>query len=137
MFNRVESVKILLRANINIQFKNKIGLTALEIAKRTNNIDCSKQINLFSDGKPIGKIEWFFSLDEDYLSDGMEIEDVDFCDSKNAPRPSSMLLTKSSEFYKANEVSTSSILKNKNPNFQLDKTYIYEDLISNADYSVP
>jgi len=62
MFNRVESVKILLRANINTQLKNKIGLTALEIAKRTNNIDCSKQINLFLDGKQIGKIEWFFSL---------------------------------------------------------------------------
>lgn len=84
MFGRVESVKILLRANINIQLKNKIGLTALDIAKRTNNIDCSKQIGLFVDGKAIGNIEWFFSLDEDYMSDGMEIEDIDFGETKNS-----------------------------------------------------
>ena len=95
MFNRIESVKILLRANINTLLKNKIGLTALEIAKRTNNSDCSRQISLFLDGKVVGQIEWFFSLDEDYVSDGMELEDVDFCETN--PRPTSMLMFKSSK----------------------------------------
>ena len=94
MFNRIESVKILLRANINTLLKNKIGLTALDIAKRTNNVDCAKQISLFLDGKVIGKIDWFFSGDEDCVSDGMELEDVDFCETN--PRPTSMLMYKSS-----------------------------------------
>jgi hypothetical protein len=81
IFSRIESVKILLRANINIKLKNKNGLTAWDIATQLNNTDCLKQINLFLEGKAIGKIEWFFTLDEDYMSDGMEIEDIDFGES--------------------------------------------------------
>jgi ankyrin repeat protein len=72
--NRAECTKLLLKANINIQLRNNIGLDALEIANDLKHFECAKQINLFMQGKPIERIDTIFLYDRDeyYLSDSAE-----------------------------------------------------------------
>ena len=65
LYNRVDSVKLLIKSNANIHLTNKAGLTALEIADNLNNLECAEQINLFIDGKPLFKIDWMFWFESD------------------------------------------------------------------------
>ena len=68
-YNRVEAIKILLKANINIEIRNNHGQTAYDIAENLKNYDCLKQLNLVRNGKPVNKVDWIFLFDEDYFSD--------------------------------------------------------------------
>lgn len=68
----MESLKILLKANLDIKIKNKAGLTALEIASSLCNIDCCQQLTFYSEGKKLDRIEWVFLFEDDYLIENIE-----------------------------------------------------------------
>ena len=78
----------MLKANINTQLRNSNGQSALDLANQLKNFECAKQINNLLAGKPVGQIDWFFLLEEDYLSDG-----IDEIDSMLHTRPVSMIIT--------------------------------------------
>lgn len=78
----------MLKANINTQLRNSNGHSALDLANQLKNFECAKQINNLLAGKSVGQIDWFFLLEEDYLSDG-----IDEIDGMLHTRPVSMIIT--------------------------------------------
>jgi ankyrin repeat protein len=71
LYNRLESVKILLKANVNIDIVNTNYQTAYELANINKNHELANEIRMCGEGKPISCIKWFDHNDEDeFFSDG-------------------------------------------------------------------
>jgi ankyrin repeat protein len=87
--NRIESMKILLKANLDHSLKNNDGQTAYEIAYKLMNFDCAKLIKQLISTNRIEDVEWIGCFDEDYVSDTND-DDTDMV-SMRAVRPTSMI----------------------------------------------
>lgn len=85
--NRIEATKILLKANIDYNKRNKDGFTAFELANRLMHFDCAKQIKYLVSGGKVDDVEWIGLFDEDYISD--TVDDNDY--SIHRARPISMI----------------------------------------------
>ncbi|RNA11327.1 arf-GAP with SH3 ANK repeat and PH domain-containing 2, partial [Brachionus plicatilis] len=93
LYNRIDSIKLLLKSNANVRLKNKAGLTALQIADNSTNFECAEQISLFVQGKPLAKIDWmvwFEKETEEYTENG-KLESA-VIDKTTNDRPLSLII---------------------------------------------
>jgi ankyrin repeat protein len=91
IYNRTEAVKILLKANIDVNLRNKEGYTSFELATKFQHIDLTKQIKQLMNGNKVDDIVWIGLFDEDYLSDTVDDTDYPSNHSSNRARPVSMI----------------------------------------------
>jgi hypothetical protein len=84
-------MKILLKANIDHNVRNRDGQTAYEIAYKLMNFDCAKQIKQLINTQKVDDVEWIGVFDEDYLSDANDDSEMS---SSTRSRPASMISCK-------------------------------------------
>jgi hypothetical protein len=90
-YNRIESAKILLKANVNIDTINNMNQTAYDVANQSLNYELAKEIQQHGEGRSLSSIKWFQYSDEDPLSDDLEEEqDVQETLDLQRSRPASM-----------------------------------------------
>ncbi|CAF0728831.1 unnamed protein product [Brachionus calyciflorus] len=77
LYNRIDSTKLLLKSNANYKIKNQSGLTPIEIADNLTNIECENQISLFSEGKPMEKIDWIHLFELDFDKNESEVNKLE------------------------------------------------------------
>ena len=90
-YNRVESIKILLKANIDVNLKNRSGFSAHQLAHNLKNFKCVHQIEQLLVQNKVDIIEWDGLYEEDNMSDS---NDTDFEVRQTKPRPTSMVACK-------------------------------------------